>query len=95
MLKDGLKIGDHGRFKLISFSQETGKKGQHQPRNGERPLQSVVQDAQRVLTHLPFFFLFSFLKSIDTISNFLKTKHENETRKRVAQSLYMVKKANA
>ena len=53
---DELKIGNQGRFKPKSFSQETGKEGQHQPRIGERPEKSVVQDARQFLTHLPSFF---------------------------------------
>ena len=57
---DELKIRGQGRFKPKSFSQETGNEGQHQPRIGKRPTQkSTVQDARRLLAHLPssFFLL--------------------------------------
>lgn len=62
---DELKICDQGRFKPKSFSQETGRDGQHQPRIGFRPLKSVVQDARRILAHLPLSF-FSLLKKLIT-----------------------------
>lgn len=62
---DELKICDQGRFKPKSFSQETGRSGQHQPRIGERPTKSVVQDARQVFAHLTSFFfsIFDFLFS--------------------------------
>ena len=56
---DELKICDQGRFKPQSFLQETGNDGQHQPRIGNRPQKSEVQDARRVLAHLLPFFLSS------------------------------------
>ena len=58
-----LEIGDQGRYKQSSFSQET-MIGQQTSRIDERPRQSTVQDARQVLAHLPSFFL-SLPKWID------------------------------
>jgi hypothetical protein len=55
--EEELEIVSHGwAQKLTSFEQETGYRKQNLPRNGEPFLKSVVQDAQRNLTQLPFFF---------------------------------------
>ena len=54
--EEELEIVDHGwAQKLTSFEQETGNQEQYLPRNGKPFLKSVVQDAQRNLTQLPFF----------------------------------------
>ena len=63
---DELKISGQGRFKPKSFSQETGKEGQHQPRIGYRPQKSTVQDARLLLAHLPSLF-FSNLKQSENL----------------------------
>ena len=70
------EIANHGRSRVVSFSQETEAIGQQTPMNGEYEpklhSKSQVQDAHDSLTQLPFFssskFVISQNNSLKNIS---------------------------